>query len=232
MRPEPVAGSNSVRRKFRTSASHLLAVSGLLLSTSLFFIGVGLFVTTYAKWFTHPIIQSSSKEQWVCFWRGRVSVLSLECGETADCLLNDDACKLIRARFPQIIYGANPRKFLGFEAHSTIMAERSGTHFRSDRIGLPSDASDFEIPQESSVDGGPAIFHSVLLTYYRYDFPFWPLLLGGVPMFLIVVRRLKTYRRTRLGLCESCGYDLRGSSGPNCPECGELMRAGRDVRVG
>jgi hypothetical protein len=27
-------------------------------------------------------------------------------------------------------------------------------------------------------------------------------------------------RRRRLGLCEQCGYDLRGSAGRGCPECG------------
>lgn len=26
--------------------------------------------------------------------------------------------------------------------------------------------------------------------------------------------------RIRRGLCSSCGYDLRGTSGPTCPECG------------
>jgi hypothetical protein len=36
---------------------------------------------------------------------------------------------------------------------------------------------------------------------------------------LYVVRRLKRRRRSRKGLCPSCGYDLRASR-ERCPECG------------
>ena len=40
---------------------------------------------------------------------------------------------------------------------------------------------------------------------------------------LMLVRRWRgQYRRIRLGLCLSCGYDLR-ASGERCPECGALV---------
>lgn len=50
-------------------------------------------------------------------------------------------------------------------------------------------------------------------------------LFWSLPMFLIL--RWRFYNQTRemarrqaAGLCEWCGYDLRGSPGSICPECG------------
>ena len=48
------------------------------------------------------------------------------------------------------------------------------------------------------------------------------LILGAVPMWV------RAEGRKRRGECESCGYDLRGSSGGACPECGmELCDEGK-----
>jgi hypothetical protein len=54
--------------------------------------------------------------------------------------------------------------------------------------------------------------------------PHWLLLaVAALPALLIlpprIHRRLRTRRRLRLGLCPTCGYDLRASEG-RCPECG------------
>ena len=48
-----------------------------------------------------------------------------------------------------------------------------------------------------------------------------PLALVGL-LFLVVIwrRAYRTRRCARLGLCLTCEYDLRGSFGRRCPECG------------
>lgn len=57
--------------------------------------------------------------------------------------------------------------------------------------------------------------------------PIWPGLLGDAAMWaaawaggLFVISALRRARRRRRGLCPSCGYDLRGTTGAPCPECG------------
>lgn len=51
-------------------------------------------------------------------------------------------------------------------------------------------------------------------------FPYWFLLLLTLPGPLILASRWKRHRyRHRLGLCPTCGYDLRASR-DRCPECG------------
>lgn len=50
--------------------------------------------------------------------------------------------------------------------------------------------------------------------------PYWcPIFLSGLWPALSLRRYLRSRRRKAKGLCTSCGYDLRASSG-QCPECG------------
>ena len=50
--------------------------------------------------------------------------------------------------------------------------------------------------------------------------PYWiPLLVLSVPLLLARSRARRASRRSRLGLCPACGYDLTGTPG-RCPECG------------
>jgi hypothetical protein len=45
----------------------------------------------------------------------------------------------------------------------------------------------------------------------------WLLAVASIPCVLWLVMRL---RRHPSGFCRRCDYDLRGSPGPTCPECG------------
>jgi hypothetical protein len=71
--------------------------------------------------------------------------------------------------------------------------------------------------QKVSTVGPASVIHP--MTFFRV--PYWALL---APFPLILLRQLmiflRQYRRRRLGLCRSCGYDLRESPGGRCPECG------------
>jgi len=73
-----------------------------------------------------------------------------------------------------------------------------------------------------------------LLPTYRYDryaAPMWALIaLALLPVWISVTvafaRRMRRLSRRNKGLCESCGYDLRGSPpGGACPECGASTSA-------
>jgi hypothetical protein len=63
----------------------------------------------------------------------------------------------------------------------------------------------------------------------------WSILLGltvaVIAIPVAVIGAFSSYRQTleterhKVGLCPRCGYDLRGSVGARCPECGARIRA-------
>jgi hypothetical protein len=57
-------------------------------------------------------------------------------------------------------------------------------------------------------------------------FPHWAVVgaTGVPPLARLSLSRYRRRRRTRRGLCRSCGYDLRASPG-RCPECGAVPAA-------
>jgi hypothetical protein len=53
------------------------------------------------------------------------------------------------------------------------------------------------------------------------ELPFWCLALAfALPPLRWDLRRRRANRRTRLGLCRRCGYDLKDNQSGVCPECG------------
>ncbi|MBK8914907.1 MAG: hypothetical protein IPM64_09975 [Phycisphaerales bacterium] len=53
------------------------------------------------------------------------------------------------------------------------------------------------------------------------SFPYWLVILfGGIPLWITWLRARRAHRRRMAGCCTRCGYDLRGSIGAACPECG------------
>lgn len=79
---------------------------------------------------------------------------------------------------------------------------------------------------QSHVDLASSGFTRVSITlggsaFTYVQFPFWALVAasGVLPVSRWSVATIRTLRRRRLGLCRSCGYDLRASP-ERCPECG------------
>ena len=62
---------------------------------------------------------------------------------------------------------------------------------------------------------------------------FWPLAVGtGFTIVMVrlrrrIVRRVLKERQIRPAVCLACGYDLRGSCGDVCPECGQVIEGRR-----
>ncbi len=75
--------------------------------------------------------------------------------------------------------------------------------------------------------GGFYYCHSVQgssgIVLLRIGAPMWALLLlfATYPTIAFIRGPLRRYRRRKRGLCLHCGYDLRGTTGGVCSECGE-----------
>ncbi len=118
----------------------------------------------------------------------------------------------------------------------TFAADRpvEGVTFTPDRSG-------FRVKLSSGAVSGPFIvtpppllspslgFQSETLTmpttgtrFQRLIVPEWPVIVGLILLASSgpTLRSVRRRRRKRLGLCTSCGYDLRGTPGAHCPDCG------------
>jgi hypothetical protein len=80
-----------------------------------------------------------------------------------------------------------------------------------------------EIQSRSNDDDFPGIYRLKGLV-----FTFWPFcVLFAIPPGLELLRLRRRRRRRRLGLCATCGYDLRAAD-DRCPECGAPVVRGGD----
>jgi hypothetical protein len=67
-------------------------------------------------------------------------------------------------------------------------------------------------------------YHGFTNVRQAFAVPLWFVAMATAPAPAIVLRRyLIRLRRPRLGLCPSCGYDLRVTPG-RCPECGKVIK--------
>jgi hypothetical protein len=186
-----------VRRKLLTLGSGL----SLLLYAAM----VVLWVRSY--WFVDAVVWRGSSMQ-----SGDVVYRTLELSscEGGACLYGSRG--IVESTFPQ-----SSRQWhrwpLERVSHAVGEYEQTVRYF-----DMPTSAHPFGFQVAVGSTGGrwPRSFFTIAL-------PFWFLsaLLGALPA-VSLVHKLRQSRRSRRGLCRSCGYDLRGST-DRCPECGRAL---------
>ena len=74
----------------------------------------------------------------------------------------------------------------------------------------------------SEWDDGDTRDEFVVTTVYRAAFvPYWLLAVAFTILPGLLLRRQRKQRQLRMGLCPTCGYDLRATP-QRCPECGRV----------
>ena len=69
--------------------------------------------------------------------------------------------------------------------------------------------------------GCEAVARLAGIEWVRVQLPSLVVSIGVVPIAAATAMGWWLRPRIAFGLCRRCGYDLRGGSGPACPECGE-----------
>ena len=80
------------------------------------------------------------------------------------------------------------------------------------------------------VQSGDKGYYADRAKWVSLVFPWYLLIIIGLPLVLLSCRRFSSVRRwndrIRKGLCASCGYDLRATK-ERCPECGRVADGGK-----
>jgi hypothetical protein len=104
--------------------------------------------------------------------------------------------------------------------------------YHPDFLSYPSRRMEWvRVPAPQRDDSNSNLGGTPMATSYALSIRYWIVVIAAsiIPSFWIRQWR-KRRRHRRIGLCQSCGYDLRATPG-RCPECGrvprELVRAGR-----
>ncbi len=96
-------------------------------------------------------------------------------------------------------------------------------YMQADFFDSDSIAGRWSIEGFSFKSGGPVPWITFgPLTFWSMHMPLWipTILFGSLFSYWYALPLHRRYKRTKLGLCVKCGYDLRGSK-DGCPECGE-----------
>lgn len=115
---------------------------------------------------------------------------------------------------PRLVIDARSAPTPPWPSPVTIMAERG-------RFNLFTFAVDVQPYNE--------LYRTLLQPSRNYSIPIWPITLAFAIMLVFTYRPLRrSRRRAKRGLCQACGYDLRGLTAHRCPECGTEFAPGPD----
>ncbi len=104
-----------------------------------------------------------------------------------------------------------------------------GVQLCHNAFGCPDSLISFERNETPALEWGWFWSHPWPLAFFR--FPLWPLFVP-IGVFLVMALRHNAQIR-RANRCAFCGYDLTGTAGRPCPECGqanERSPAARSVK--
>jgi hypothetical protein len=196
------------------------AITGVIVYTSIVLV-VALWLRSYFRLDVLSYVPSSGESRAIVSYRGAVHVISAGTNARPRGVRYDSYHVPAGATFSALHRSGSLRwRFVGFARIRTTPTVTVMLNGRAVTVTLPSGGLDETLPYGPSdvmplvpwLDGSP---------YDALIVPWWFIALaaGGYPLYRAWRWTRAMYRR-RHGHCAACGYDLRGSSGSVCPECG------------